>query len=266
LILSAILHVSIVIFAIFGLPQLMPPPTDLEEPIPVELATLADVTTPPPPQVEAPKPEEKPAEPPKPEPPKPAPPPPPPPPPPEPDVVPLPVPKPKPPEPPKPEVKPPDVLQKITPKKKPTDDFDALLLPSVAKIKAAEKPAQDKAAAADRTVKSLIGDLASQPTTSEKDYVAAQIWPRWNVDLGAKGADTLQVTVHIVVQPDGTVTSARLDVDRGRYEGDSFFRAAADAALRAVMSASPLKVPPSRPDLFRNNSEMTINFDPRKMR
>jgi hypothetical protein len=288
---SVALHVVAVVIAVVGLPQLLSPPPEISEPVIVEIAQLGDKTNPPPRQVEAPKPVEKPAEPPKrdvtptpeppkpeppkpeppkPEPPKPVPPPPPKPPEPEPEPIPVPTPKPKPPEP-KPE---PDVLKDIKPPPKkpppPTkDDFDSLLK-SVDKLRDTAKPApapqpQQTPAASSKTVNSTISDLNSQPTVSERDYVSAQIWPKWNVDLGAKGAETLQIRVRIQLSADGTVTSAKLDVDSARYAGDGFFRAAADAALRAVLAASPLKVPPTRPDLFKNNPDFTINFDPRSM-
>ncbi len=296
---SVALHIVAVIIAVFGLPQLMAPPPDVSEPVIVEIAEIGDKTTPPPRQVEAPKPVEQPAEPPKqeaqptpeppkPEPPKPEPPkppepkpvPPPPPKPPEPepepDPIPVPIPKPKPPEPkpPEPQPQPPSPLKDIKPPPKkpppPTkDDFDTLLK-SVDKLRDTAKPApapapQAPAAASSKTVNSNSIDSNAQPTVSERDYVSAQIWPKWNVDLGAKGAETLQIKVRIQVAPDGTVTAARLDVDSGRYSSDGYFRAASDAALRAVLSASPLKVPPTRPDLFKNNPDFTINFDPRSM-
>jgi hypothetical protein len=252
----------------------------------VEVETIADKTNPPPRQVEAPKAEEPPAppkeetppppppqpKPPEPQPPTPAPPPPEPKPP-EPEPEPVPVPKPKP-EPPKPEPpkQQPDLLKDIKPPPKkppPPDDFDNLLK-SVDKLRQAEKqetPAPKAAPTpAQKTVNSPLTDMASQPTASEKDYIASQIWPKWNVDLGAKGADTLQVAVKISITPDGHVTEARRVVDEQRYASDGFYRAAADAAVRAVMMASPLKVPPSRPDIFRNNPQITINFDPRSMR
>jgi len=287
---SLLLHAVAVLLAIFGLPELLSPPPEEPDVMVVDVETIADKTAPPPRQIEAPKPEETPPEPPKqqeapppapeppkpipPEPPKPIPPEPPKPqptPPPEPEPVPIPVPKPKP-EPPKeqPKPPPPDLLKDIKPPPKkppPPDDFDSLLK-SVDKMRQAEKspPSPDKAPpSAQKTVNSPLSDLAAQPTASEKSYIAGQIWPRWNVDLGAKGADTLQVTVKIRVSPAGEVLQAFLDVDQARYNSDSFYRAAADAAKRAVYAASPLKAPSTRPDLFRNNPDMTINFDPRSM-
>jgi hypothetical protein len=272
---SVLLHALAVLLAVFGLPQLLTPPPVMEEPIVVEIETIAEKTNPPPKQVEEPKPEEPeppkplPPEPPKPippEPPKPLPPEPPKPaPPPEPEPIPIPTPKPKP-EPPKEQPKPQqDMLKDLKPPPKkppPPDDFDKLLK-SVDQMRKTE---QQQAPKAEKTVRSPLSDAASAPTTTEKNYVAAQIWPKWNVDLGAKGAETLQVNVKITVTPDGTVTRAVLDVDSERYRSDHFFQAAADAAQRAVLQASPLKAPPTSPDFFRSNPNLTINFDPRSLR
>jgi hypothetical protein len=281
------LHALAVLLAVFGLPHLLSPPKEMEEPIAVEIETISDKTNPPPRQVEEPKPEEKPPEPPKqetppPPPPPPAPPPPaptppppmptpPPPKPPEPEPAPEPVPVPKPkPEPPKPVAPPPpDLLKDLKPPPKkppPPDDFDKLLK-SVDKLRQDEKKDQPKAppAAANKTVNSPLTDLASAPTTTEKDYIASQIWPHWNIDPGAKEAATLQVGVRITITPDGHVTSAELVIDRSRYGSDGYYTAAADAARRAVLQASPLHAPPSRPEIFRNNPQITINFDPRSM-
>ncbi len=48
-----------------------------------------------------------------------------------------------------------------------------------------------------------------------------------------------------------------------RYNSDSFFRAAADSALRAVHECSPLKnLPPEKYDTWHY---MELNFDPKDM-
>jgi hypothetical protein len=301
---SAVLHIAVVVLAVFGLPHLETPPPEIEEPMVVELSQLGEKTTPPPKQVQAPepkpeaapekkevpeppKPVEKP-EPPKPEPKvepvKPPPPPPeppkppepvkpPPPKPPEPEAeIPLPDKKPPPPKPPEPVKPPPDKLQDVKPPKKPTppvDDFDKLLksvdkVPPTAQPSPAPQP-QKAPAASDKTVNSNSSDLNSQPTTSEKDYIRAQIIPKWNPPIGSKDPKSLIVTIRVRVTPDGMVIDARLDADQGRYGSDSYFQAAADGARRAIMASQPLKAPPTRPDFFRTNSEFTVTFDPRNL-
>jgi outer membrane biosynthesis protein TonB len=265
---SAALHFLAAVFAVFGLPRLASPPPEVSEPIVVELAPLAEKTNPPPRQVEAPKPEPpKPAEPPKQqEPPKPPPPPPPPPKPePEPEPIPVPTPKPKPPEP-KP---PPDKLAEVKPPPKkpppPPDSFDQLLKTVDTLRQKAQPEPQQNTASSNRTVNTTASDLSQQPSMSDRDYIRAQIEPRWNVDVGARDAQNLVVRVRIQILPDGTVTQAILQVDDVRYASDSFYRAAADAARRAALLASPLKVPPNKPDFFRTYSDITLNFDPRSL-
>lgn len=299
---SATLHVLIVLFALFGLPHLLPPPPEMEVAVPVELAQIGEKTAPPPPQVKAPKTEEPPEppkadvppppqpkpeppkpeppkpeppkpeppkpEPPKPEPPKPPPPKPEPPEPPKPEPAPVPVPKPKP-EPPKPEPpKPPEQA-----KPKPKDDFLSSMetaLKDVNKNKPApqaQPQPQPKAQAgsAQETVNSTLAQSSSQPTISEKDFLRAQIEKCWNFDPGARGAENLVIKVRVLIQPDGTVTRAELDVDRARYVSDSYYRAAADSARRAPLACSPLKIPPTRPDFYRAFPDITLNFDPRSL-
>ena len=62
---------------------------------------------------------------------------------------------------------------------------------------------------------------------------------------------------------DGTVNKSSV-LDRGRYNRDSTFRAAADSALRALRNprCSPLKLPPEKYDQWKS---IVINFDPRSM-
>jgi hypothetical protein len=290
---SVAFHVTIFLVAIFGLPHLMEPPPEIEEAIPVDLtAQISEKSTPPPRQVQSPKPEEKPAEPekmdvppppkieppkpepPKPEPPKPEPTPPPPPPkPPEPEPTPEPVPtpKPKPPEPPKPKEEPkPQTEEKPKPKK---DEFFSemdTVLKNVDKPKQTSQPMpapqpQNAPGGAKQTVNSPLSDATGQPTISEKDYIRKQIEDKWSFDPGARDVANMTIRVRIQIDSDGRVIRADLDVDQGRYMSDSFYRAAADTARRAVLAASPLKAPEGRIDFFHKYADFTLNFDPRSL-
>lgn len=288
--LSAMLHIAVVLIAWLGLPSLMKPPIDLEQPMVVEVTTVAKVTNPPPPaapkvepkpeppkpQPEPPKPEPKPEppkpEPPKPEPPKPTPKPEPPKPEPKPEPPkaepePLPEPKPKP-EPPKPKAEEQPKFADITPKAKPKppqDDFDSLLK-TVEKLKRQETqpPPPSKEPAPQAAAK----PAPNQPTTadapltmSERDAIRAQIERCWNVPAGARDAENLVVEVHVLLNPDGSVTRADI-VDNPRYSSDGFYRAAAESAVRAVRLCSPLRVPP---DKYGEWKSMTLTFNPKDM-
>lgn len=215
-------------------------------------------------QAEPPKPPEPKPEPPKlpppeskPEPPKAAPPPPPEPPKPE-----LKAEAPKP-EPPKPQPPPP----KPAPPKKKEDDaaFDALLK-NLAKRDPARAPPdqtpQKQVAAAEpkRASSQPIAPLGPQLTTSELDLVKQQIEACWNVPAGARDAKDLTPEFRVYMNPDGTVRSAtQLNPERN---GDPFFQAAADSALRALRNprCQPLKLPPDKYDQWQT---FTITFDPK---
>ena len=285
--LSALLHVAVVLIAWLGLPSVLTPPIDLDQPMVVEVVTVAEETNPPPPappkeapktnepkpepRTELPKPQPKPDPPrvepkpelPKSEPPKPQPKPEPP----KPDGRPEPElskPDPKP-EPPKPQAQERRVFADVRPKAKPApprDDFDMLL-------KTVERMKQADATASPRDEKPVAAKPSqAQPTTSaepismsEKDAIRAQIERCWNVPAGAREAENLIVEVKVLLNPDGSVVRADI-VDDGRYSKDTFYRTAADSARRAVYLCSPLRVPPNKYDQWKS---MTVTFNPRDL-
>ncbi len=71
------------------------------------------------------------------------------------------------------------------------------------------------------------------------------------------------IDVHVEVNPDGTVSSVRLE-NTARYNSDPFFRAAADSAVRAIKNpqCSPLKLPP---DKYEQWKTMTLTFNPKDL-
>lgn len=275
--LSITLHACALLFAAFGLPALLPEPTEPTplvmsvEVLPVsEISNVKPSDTPIQQEQKAPTPKTpKPVEPSAKAPPKPP--------------EPKPVEKQKtPPEPekhfdpdegaekapadkPKPEEKKPDA-KKPEPTKTKTDDFAALLnqLKQEAKTDKS-KDAKDKTNTAENKTKSDAPYDDSLPLSiSEKDAIRSQFIPCWRVPAGAKDAHSLAVRVKIELQADGTVLSAALAPDQqGRYNSDTYFRAAADSALRAVQRCSPLKgLPPEKYNSWRNAE---LNFDPAEM-
>lgn len=105
--------------------------------------------------------------------------------------------------------------------------------------------------------------LGSKLTMREEDALRAQLERCWNVPFGAKDAENMIVEIFMVINPDRTLRDARV-VDQARYNADSFFRAAADSAIRAVRSplCSPFEVPPDKYDLWRTT---TVTFNPKDM-
>jgi outer membrane biosynthesis protein TonB len=291
--LSAILHVVVVLFAWLGLPKLMLTPPEIERPIIVDLVQIGEKTNPPPAPVEQlkqdqPAPEPPKPEPPKPEPPKPAPPPPPPapapPPPPVTAAEPLPAPKPKekPPEPkpePKPEAPKPSPLAEVKPKPRPEpppDDF-ANVLKTVEKLKnqpppdefdkmlkkLSQPPPQTQQQAQAQPLKpatqagSPASNLNEKFTISEEDFIRRHIQKNWNPPVGAKEA--VVVTMSFTIRPDGTFYDLRYENERA---SDPLWRSFADSARRALLLSSPIPLPPGK---VRADERYVFNFDPREM-
>lgn len=273
---SVVGHIVLLLLIVFGIPFVAKNPEVIYEPIPVEIISSADLDSTKPPVEEA---VEEPAPPPvkrqppqmiEETPPEPVP---------EPvieDVIPEPTPPPPPIETPESEVK-----EEIEPEK--------IILPTrkpkppppkqVEKPKEQEKPKQEDKMNAllknlalndeptpvvkeqQQEAVSTKGISAGRLSFSELDAVRAQISSCWNFPAGAKYAEELIVQIHLVMNTDRTVQSARV-VDQAKYNRDPAFQAAADAALRAVRNprCDPLKLPPAKYDEWKT---ITLNFDPR---
>ncbi len=273
---SVVFHAVLIISLTVTLPRFIKTPPVLEQPIAVELVEVADKTTTNRPPVEAPPPKEKkeeikpvekkidkPKTPPKvdlkeppkavpPEPPKPktkvveA----------KPDVPPPPSEKLKEPEP-KPEPKPDE-----KPEVKQEDQFASLLKnlqetepqPETDVVnKDAETPPQPSPLAA----------FSQKLTMSEMDALRYQLTRCWSIQAGARYAEDLVVEIRMIVNPDRTVQSATI-LDQGRYNNDTFFRSAADSAMRAIRSplCNPLELPEDKFDMWK---DIVVRFDPREM-
>lgn len=117
----------------------------------------------------------------------------------------------------------------------------------------------DEPAAAD----GQVAPLGAKLSMSEEDALRRQLEGCWSVPYGAKDAENLRVEIFMVINPDRTLREARV-VDKSRYSSDSFFRAAADSALRAVRNplCSPFEVPPDKYDVWKT---VTVTFDPSQM-
>jgi len=269
---SFVLHLLLVLLAIFGLPHLVRD-TEIIDPVPVEIVSnISELTTTNKPPVKAPeKPEKKPDQPPpKPEEKKP---------PPQQEAA-----KPPPDEalkaPPKPkDEKKPELAKKDEPKKpekkqdkkpkkeddkkKQEEDFDSLL-----KNLAADEPKPDTPLTPQLTDTTPepspnISRFSDVLSMSERDALVQQLSGCWNVMAGSANAENLAVEIRVIVNPDRTVREANI-VDKGRYNSDTFYRAAADSALRALRNprCTPLNLPPEK---YSQWQSMIINFDPKDM-
>ena len=284
---SILFHTMVMVVGYFGLPELRRDLSMTEAPIMVEIVTVAETTNAP-----ALKPKPKPKRRPPPEPPKAPPPPklpkaeapPPPAPEPEPEVAAVPPPpeiKPKPKLKAKPQMKPkakprpqaPSRLIKARPKRKPKPpDAFASVLKTVKELQR-QKPEPNEKSKNEKlfekqTAKALASlsrryDTSRPLTISEIDLVRQQIAGCWNLPAGAKDAENLVIEIWVAMNPDGTVRQAKIQ-QQERMQSGSFFRAAAESALRAVLNkrCQPFKLPRQKYDRWKT---MTLVFNPKEM-
>jgi hypothetical protein len=127
-------------------------------------------------------------------------------------------------------------------------------------LKNKHRPPQGSAAppAAQSTAVPAQGAAAGAVTPAEMQAVRTKILPCWNT-IGTKPPG--RVAIRVEVAPDRTPMKAEI-VDKARYDRDPDFRAAADAAHRAIMN--PRCQPwPLSPEKYNSWRIITFNFDPR---
>jgi len=273
-VISAVLHVAVLLLVYFGLPDFARPLPPIDTPVPVDIVNVADVTNAPPPP--PPKEEAK-EEPPKPEPPKPeekAPPPPP-----EAAKTPPPEPKPEPPKPeavaeappplPKPKARPEPPLKEVEPEKKPPppDEMESILK-TVDKLKAQKKeetPVEAAEALKQRNPAPQDFNPTIPVSISQIDAIRRHFEKCWNVPAGAREAQDLAVQIRVTLAPDASVTGAQY-VSTSRMD-DPFYRAAAESALRAVLNplCQSLADVGLRPEQYDQWKDMVITFNPKQM-
>ncbi|HVY13428.1 MAG TPA: hypothetical protein VHB73_07690 [Alphaproteobacteria bacterium] len=266
IVLSTLLHLLLFLLIWLGLPQMVTPPPEPAQVVPVDIADISQITavkkapeqkaqpTPPPkpeePKPPEPKPAEKPPEPPKPPTSEPTP---------ElkapqlktedkPEPVPTPKPKPPKPEPPKP-------------------DPLASILKNVAKMKPTEKQPETKPAPQKEPAPApsppQVPATAEHLSLSEEDALRRQLAQCWNVPVGARDVQNMTVDIYISINADRTVREAVV-VDQARMASDPFFRTLAESALRALYNphCSPLALPPEK---YQQWKDTVMTFNPKDM-
>lgn len=272
-ILSGIFHIALAVAVVFGLPSFVKPPQEPEPLSTVEVVTLApkatapELTKPPVPKRPDPPKQEV-----KPEPPPPAP-----------------TPTPKAaeakPDEPKPEPIPDKKAEAVKPEpkkeepkkeepkkaevKKPEKDRFDSVLDSVLKNRAPVKPTPPDPQA--KPVQQAVApqhrqtapNLSEQLARSELDAVRDKVRPCWNFPAGAPNPEQLAVVIELQMNPDGTVRDARI-AGNPRLGSDPFYRAAAEAALRAARNprCQPFPLPADKYNSWKN---LEFNFDPRDL-
>ena len=96
---------------------------------------------------------------------------------------------------------------------------------------------------------------------SEIDILKKHISEYWSPPIGASGAENLIVDIFMEFDKDGFILKAEW-VNKGFNSNNSFYRAAANAAIRAVKDAEPMPLPLSK---FSQWKTLTLRFDPKKM-
>jgi hypothetical protein len=150
----------------------------------------------------------------------------------------------------------------VLPNSKPVvrDDF-LNRLNSLSKLRAPETDTQALQGQGESRAPSTSNDATQgdEAMYSLRDYIRAQILRRWNLDLGATGARSIVVGLHVVMKANGTIASAEI-VDKHRYATDAAFRQIAMSARNAILLASPINLPAGH---YPAATAMTINLNPR---
>ena len=147
-------------------------------------------------------------------------------------------------------------------KKEPPRDFSSVLKNLMESKDKADQP-DIKPDEKSRPASGQKAPLGVKMTVSEEDALRTQLEKCWNVPFGARDIENMTVDIFMVINPDRTLREARV-ADRARYNSDSFYRAAADSALRAVRSplCSPFDLPPDKYDVW---NKITVTFNPKDM-
>lgn len=147
--------------------------------------------------------------------------------------------------------------------KKTQESFDSLLKDLTPNEKTNEEQPEESTTNGHPEPAPDVHNFSTVLSMTELDALRYQLSQCWNIQSGARDSQDLSVDVRVEVNQSRVVTSKEI-VDQNRYINDSFFRAAADSALRALNNpaCTPLNLPPEKYDQWH---EMTINFDPREM-
>lgn len=141
----------------------------------------------------------------------------------------------------------------------------------IAEIEKNKKEIADKKKRKDglESMKNLVANaISSKPKNiikpigiSEIDMLKKHISNFWTPPIGAAGAENLIVDIFMEFNKEGYVLKAEW-VNRGMNSNNSFYKAAANAAIRAVKDAEPMPLPVSK---FKEWRTLTFRFDPATM-
>lgn len=110
---------------------------------------------------------------------------------------------------------------------------------------------------------SQIAQVSAKMLRSMESSLNNGVRKCWNVDAGGKNAETQIVEMQVYVNRDRTVSKVEF-IDWVRYNADSHYKAAADAARRALLNRQcwPLQLPEDKYEIWKS---FPYTFDPSGM-
>ena len=106
-------------------------------------------------------------------------------------------------------------------------------------------------------LKQIVGNTSKRSleteaklTQTEIDKLRNYISKCWDTSIGASEVKII-IPLKISANMDGSVNSVEID-DQSRYVKDTFYRATADSARRAVLECSPLPLPKNKASQFKS--------------
>lgn len=155
--------------------------------------------------------------------------------------------------------KPPPAVPKTKPQPdEKKDKFDPDKILALLDKRAPSAASSPNAKVGNRTIKG-IGDQTAM-TADLRAMLQSMIYKCWSPPVGAPNASDLVVDFDVMLNPDGTVARASSDA---LNSSNSYTRASASAAQRAIYTCQPYTLPADRYSQWREINP--FHFDPRQM-
>ncbi len=144
-------------------------------------------------------------------------------------------------------------------KPRPVDALDAKMR-ALARLKQPQTNLKivETPAASDVDSTSDNAEPGSEATYAVKDYVRAQVFRRWGLNLHMLAGKSYIIPIHVVIKADGTVAKAEI-VEKDRYSNDAAYRSIALSARNALLLSSPITFPEGTP---HHAMDFTLKFNP----
>lgn len=159
---------------------------------------------------------------------------------------------------------PPQAVPKVRPQEAQKPDKKNFDVDNVLALlnKVAPAPSRTSARTGSRNVQGIGAQNAM--TADLQSMLLSQIKPCWSPPVGAPHPENLIVDFDVILNSDGSVAQPpQLLADSSASASDPFFRAAAEAARRAIYTCAPYKLPADRYAQWREINPFI--FDPRQM-